>query len=195
MFTCIFVHAGILHVAFNMYALFFIGVYLEPLLGRTRYTVAYLAAGLLSSLTSSWWHGDDFVSVGASGAIFGMYGVFFALLTTNIIDRRARQFAADQRGRFYRVIILFYGLTTKGVDNAAHIGGLLSGLLIGYILYLTFRKPSVKKNRIISAPLDNGGHYYYYGILPARTAKDDNLKFEAKYNAFIELQNEALVPL
>jgi rhomboid protease GluP len=192
LFTCMFVHVGILHVAFNMYALFFIGVYLEPLLGRMRYTVAYLAAGLLSSVTSSWWHGNDFVSVGASGAIFGLYGVFLALLTTNIVDKRARKSLMTSVGIFV-AYNLFYGFSHKEVDNSAHIGGLLSGLLIGYVFYFTFREPSEKKNRNVSVVLTLATlvvtSLYLSGI------KDDNLKFEVKYNEFIELQNEAVAPL
>ena len=149
LFTGMFLHSGIFHIAFNMYALFFIGVYLEPLLGRLRFTTAYLAAGLCSSLASTWWHGNDLVGVGASGAIFGLYGVFLALLTTNVIDKRARQALLTSVGIFVGYN-LFYGLSHKEVDNAAHVGGLLSGLLIGYVFYFSFREPSEKKNRNMS---------------------------------------------
>jgi rhomboid protease GluP len=88
--TCMFVHIGIIHIAFNMYALFSVGVYLEPMLGKARYLVAYLCTGVFASLTSLWWHEEPIVSAGASGAIFGLYGVFLALLTTKLIPAKVR---------------------------------------------------------------------------------------------------------
>ncbi len=192
LFTCMFLHSGIIHVAFNMYALFFIGVYLEPLLGRLRFATAYIAAGLLSSLASTWWHTENLVSVGASGAVFGLYGVFLALLTTNIIDKHARQSLMTSVGIFV-FYNLFYGFSHKEVDNSAHIGGLLGGLLIGYIYYFSFKEPSSKKNRSVSA-LVAAGTLIIAALFLTRS-KDDNLKFEEKYNAFILLQNEAQGPL
>jgi len=192
LFSCMFLHFGILHIALNMYALFFIGVYLEPLLGRTKFLTAYLAAGLLSSVASTWWHGNDIVGAGASGAIFGMYGVFLALLTTNIVDKHARQSLLTSVGIFV-AYNLYYGFTHKEIDNSAHIGGLLSGLVIGYILYLSFREPSEKKNKIITAIIASVAiltTFLYVGA-----AKDDSIRFEHKYEVFIDLQNKALAPL
>lgn len=192
LFTCMFLHFGILHLALNMYALFFIGVYLEPLLGRAKFVTAYLAAGLLSSVASTWWHGDDIVGAGASGAIFGMYGVFLALLTTNIVDKHARQSLLTSVGIFV-AYNLFYGFTHKEIDNSAHIGGLVSGLIIGYILYLGFRDPSEKKNKIIIAVIASAAiltSFVYLGV-----AKDDSIRFEQRYSHFIDLQNKALAPL
>ncbi|WP_315814125.1 rhomboid family intramembrane serine protease [Paraflavitalea speifideaquila] len=84
--TCCFVHIGIFHLALNMYALTYIGVALEPFLGPARLLTAYLLTGIASSTTSLWWH-DLSVSAGASGAIFGLYGVFFAMLTTSLIEK------------------------------------------------------------------------------------------------------------
>jgi rhomboid protease GluP len=78
------------------------------------------------------------ISAGASGAIFGMYGVFLAMLTTNLIEKTARKALLISIGVF-----VFYNLANgmkAGIDNAAHIGGLISGLIIGYGLY-----PSLKK--------------------------------------------------
>ncbi|MBP9792361.1 MAG: rhomboid family intramembrane serine protease, partial [Flavobacterium sp.] len=75
--TNCFLHIGIFHLLMNLYALMYIGVLLEPHLGKLKFISAYLLAGLLASVTSLWWH-DFTVSAGASGAIFGMYGVFLA---------------------------------------------------------------------------------------------------------------------
>jgi len=124
-----FLHIGILHLAMNMYALLYIGFLLEPLLGKTRFTTAYLLTGLLASLNSLWWH-ELTVSAGASGAVFGMYGVFLALLTTNLIEKTTRKDLLSSIGIFVAYNLLF-GLK-DGIDNAAHLGGLISGLVLGY---------------------------------------------------------------
>ena len=136
--TCVFVHIGIIHLLFNMYALYTIGVYLEPMLGKTKYIVAYLCTGVFASLVSLWWHETPVASAGASGAIFGMYGLFLALLSTNLIPKQVRSQLLQSIG-----IFVFYNLVygmRSGVDNAAHIGGLVSGLMIGYIYYLQLQK-------------------------------------------------------
>jgi len=136
--TCCFIHIGIFHVLLNMYALIYIGLLLEPQLGRRRFTAAYLLTGITASLGSLYWH-ENTVSAGASGAIFGMYGVFLALLTTNLIEKTRRQALLTSIGIFVAYNLL-YG-ARGGVDNAAHIGGLIGGLVIGYIFYPGLRQP------------------------------------------------------
>jgi len=137
--TCCFLHIGILHLAVNMYALLNIGIMLEPLLGRTRYGVAYLLTGLLSSLASLAWNAFT-VSAGASGAIFGVYGLFLALLTMpHLIHPDVRKPLLKSMGFF---VVLNLGIGVTGiVDNAGHVGGLVSGLLMGYVYYPSLRKP------------------------------------------------------
>lgn len=136
--TCTFLHFGIIHLAMNMYCLYMVGIYLEPMLGKARYIAAYLATGVLASVASLWWHTEPSNSAGASGAVFGMYGVFLALLTTNLIPKQVRQSLLGSIGIFV-VYNLFYGMK-GGVDNAAHIGGLLSGIAIGYLYALSIKK-------------------------------------------------------
>ncbi len=138
LFTNCFLHIGIIHLVMNMYALLYIGVLLEPHLGRTRFICAYLLSGIAASIASIWWH-DMTISAGASGAIFGMYGVFLAMLTTNLIEKTARKSLLTSIGVFV-VYNLINGLK-GGIDNAAHLGGLISGLFIGYAFI-----PSLKKN-------------------------------------------------
>jgi rhomboid protease GluP len=136
--TSCFVHFGVLHLLMNLYALLYIGMLLEPLLGSTRFSVAYILTGLTGSITSLYWH-EMTVSAGASGAIFGMYGVFLALLTTKFIEEAKRKALLTSIGIFV-MYNLMNGL--KGnIDNAAHIGGLLGGLFIGYCYYLSLKKP------------------------------------------------------
>jgi rhomboid protease GluP len=136
--TCCFVHIGILHLLFNMYALIYVGLLLEPLLGKARFIIAYLLTGIIASLTSLYWH-DVTVSVGASGAIFGMYGVFLAMLTTHLIDKTIRKTYSTSILVFV-AYNLIYGMK-GGIDNAAHIGGLLSGIVIGYLFYPGLKQP------------------------------------------------------
>lgn len=118
--TCVFVHIGIIHLLFNMYALYTIGAYLEPMLGKTKYIVAYLCTGVFASLVSLWWHKTPVASAGASGAIFGMYGLFLALLSTNLIPKQVRKQLLQSIGIFV-FYNLVYGMKSN-VDNAAHIG-------------------------------------------------------------------------
>jgi rhomboid protease GluP len=130
LFTSTFIHIGIIHLVMNMYALFYIGSMVEPHLGPLRFTLVYVACGLLASLTSIAMH-DDTVSVGASGAIFGIFGLYLALLLTRAIN------TDDTKKALYNMLIflgynLLFGMKA-GVDNAAHIGGLLTGFLIGVL--------------------------------------------------------------
>jgi rhomboid protease GluP len=102
-------------------------------LGKTRYAIIYLTTGILASLSSLYFH-EPAVSIGASGAIFGLYGVFLSLLLTNV-------FPKDFSKAFLVSTLIFIGYNLlmgfagAGIDNAAHIGGLLSGFIIGIILY------------------------------------------------------------
>lgn len=130
--TSLFLHGGLEHLIVNMLALLFIGFFLEPVIGAWRFALSYLLTGVAGSLTSIWWYPLS-VSVGASGAILGMYGVAIALLLTNLLPRQLKRtsllcFVA------YAGYSLLSGLTGN-VDNAAHLGGLLSGIFVGLALY------------------------------------------------------------
>ncbi len=148
--TNCFLHIGIIHLLFNMYALLYIGVLLEPLLGKIRFAFVYILTGIAASVASLWWH-DIAISAGASGAIFGLYGVFFALLTTNVIDKGAREALLPSIS-----IFIIYNLVNGlrgGIDNAAHIGGLISGLVFGYALLPSIKKPTDERYTWITVSL------------------------------------------
>jgi rhomboid protease GluP len=136
--TSTFIHFGIIHLAMNMYALYTAGVYLEPMLGKTKYVTAYLCTGIIAGIVSLWWHKEGVNGAGASGAIFGLYGVFLALLFTNLIPKQVRSALLQSIGIFV-VFNIVYGMRS-GIDNAAHIGGLLSGIIIGFVFYLLLKK-------------------------------------------------------
>jgi rhomboid protease GluP len=186
--TCCFVHIGVIHLLFNMYALLMVGLQLEPLLGSTRVIALYVITGMFASVASLWWH-DNTVSAGASGAIFGLYGVFLALLTTDLLHKEVRQQLLSSIGVFV-VYNLIYGLK-GGVDNAAHIGGLLSGVVMGFALYPALRKPEASGLQWVSMAAPTvllvlaGG--WAVGSLPA----DDHV-FEARMADFTRMEEEGL---
>ncbi|TGG95086.1 rhomboid family intramembrane serine protease [Natronospirillum operosum] len=128
--SSVFLHGGLLHLVFNTLILANIGIMLEPLLGRWLYTGLYLLTGALASLTSVYFNYGA-VSVGASGAIFGLYGYFLALLLSDL-------FRPEIRGQFLRGTVVFVGInlalgfTVPMIDNAAHLGGLAAGAILGF---------------------------------------------------------------
>jgi rhomboid protease GluP len=142
--TCVFLHINVVHLGFNMLALAYVGVYLEPILGRVRFAVAYLLTGFSASILSFWWN-DFTVSIGASGAVFGMFGVFLALLFTDLIEPKTRKQLLISIAVFVSVNVLT-GFAKVGVDNAAHVGGLLGGAILGFSFFPSLQD---RENRTI----------------------------------------------
>ena len=130
--TSMFLHGGIMHLLLNIYGLILAALFVEPQLGRKNYSMLYILSGLCGSLASIWWYPNT-VSAGASGAIFGLYGAILGLLFTNAFPKDGKKGILIMIGVFV-LINLVWGLT-GGIDNAAHIGGLLSGAILGIILY------------------------------------------------------------
>jgi rhomboid protease GluP len=126
-----FLHGGLMHLAANMYGLMYAGIFLEPILGRTRYLLLYLGSGIIASMASIWWYKAT-VSVGASGAIFGLYGFLIAALLCKVFPREIGKGFLISTSVFVGINLLM-GLA-GGIDNAAHIGGLASGLAGGFIM-------------------------------------------------------------
>jgi rhomboid protease GluP len=129
--TNTFLHGGLMHLLSNMFGLLFVGTFIEPILGRNKYLIIYLVTGILASCASIWWY-EATVSIGASGAIFGLYGLFLGLLLTKV-------FPPDFSKTFLTTTLIFVGYNllmglTGGIDNSAHIGGLLSGFIIGIVI-------------------------------------------------------------
>ena len=133
LFTSMFLHFGIIHLAFNMWALWSLGLLTERLFGSVYFLVLYLFAGTSGSLLSLYWH-PDLNSAGASGAIFGVMGGLLAFVL-NPQTRVPASIAAAQRntGLIFIAYNLFFGLNA-GIDNAAHIGGLIGGFAMGWAL-------------------------------------------------------------
>jgi len=132
LFTSMFLHIGITHLLFNAYALFIFGLEMERLYGPDRFIVIYILSGLFGSLLSFAVRGPLVLSAGASGAIFGIIGMNLAYF---ILHRKSFGQFGRQRMISTLVIIginLFFGFTVSGIDNYAHIGGLLAGFALGF---------------------------------------------------------------
>lgn len=132
LFTAMFLHAGLLHIAFNGYALYAFGGLVESLFGSRRFVGIYLATGFLASITSYAFGRLDIVGVGASGAIFGIFGAFVAWSF-----RRRRTPAGMASLRWAGTLLLLNALIAFGVrsiDWRAHLGGLVAGIVVGWSL-------------------------------------------------------------
>lgn len=136
--TSAFIHFSVSHIFNNMLVLAFIGDNMERALGSVKYAIFYLLAALGSGVVSTVWDMQTqaySVSGGASGAIFGVVGGMLVILIENrgrLEDLSAAQIA------LFAVMSVYAGITSVGVDNAAHIGGFFVGAIMALILY---RKP------------------------------------------------------
>uniref|UniRef100_A0A0C9RGC9 RHOMBOID-like protein n=1 Tax=Wollemia nobilis TaxID=56998 RepID=A0A0C9RGC9_9CONI len=128
--TCIWLHAGVVHILANMLSLLFIGVRLEQEFGFVRIGIVYLVSAFGGSVMSALFIQNG-VSVGASGALFGLLGAMLSELITNWTIY-ANKFAALVTLIFIIVINLAFGLLPH-VDNFAHLGGFISGFLLGFV--------------------------------------------------------------
>lgn len=129
--TPIFLHANILHVSLNMINFFILGIFIERLFGHLRFLLVYLVTGVISIIASFYFAPQE-ISVGASGAIFGLVGAYSIFI---LLHRRAFQRAGIPAIAWLVVIIglnLGIGLVIPNVDNYAHVGGFLSGCVLGW---------------------------------------------------------------
>lgn len=141
--TSAFLHGGIIHLLCNMYSLFIIGTQLETVLGKVKFTIVYFLSIIASSLLSGVINaGTGIMSVGASGAIFGLlgallyFGYHYRLYLGNAIVYQILPVIG---------INLIIGFTTPGIDNWAHLGGLAGGYLAGMIVGINDKKNTVDR--------------------------------------------------
>jgi rhomboid protease GluP len=131
--TANYVHIGIIHLGFNMWCLWNLGQLAERVLGRLNYVILYTFCGLAGSLASLWWHPMS-VGAGASGAIFGLAGAAIAVFYMGHLPIAKAAIQGTMRSLLTFVgYNLLFGLT-PGIDNSAHIGGLVAGLTMGAAL-------------------------------------------------------------
>lgn len=146
LFTYMFLHGGIDHLFNNMLILWFLGDNLEKQMGHVKYLILYFASGILAGFVSMSYNGsvNGFViSVGASGAIFGVSG---ALAFIVLVNRGRVENLSIRQMILFIALSLYGGFQSQGVDNVAHVGGLVAGILLGLLLYRK-KKPGVDSRR------------------------------------------------
>ncbi len=128
--TCMFLHGGIVHIVLNMYSLFIIGPRIEDFFGKKKFILIYLLSGISASLLSIGINGNT-ISIGASGAIFGLFGalIYFA-------NNYRGYIGAVIKSQVVPIVIynLLIGFFIPGIDIYGHIGGLIGGLIVANML-------------------------------------------------------------
>ena len=139
--TCAFVHIGMIHLLFNMYALYVIGAQLESFLGKVQYLIIYIFSALTGSILSCVFTSNA-ISAGASGAIFGLlgsllyFGYHYRVYLGNVLKSQIIPLL---------IFNLMLGFVLVGVDSAAHIGGLIGGLLMTMALGIKYKSTTSEK--------------------------------------------------
>ncbi len=205
LFTSMFLHIGFLHIALNMYMLFLCGRIVERAFGSVNFTLIYMISGLFGSLASALWYAHHqvqtidiyspfpemtshlqlLVSAGASGALMGITGAFLAHWLVN--RDKADAVTLKLYGAFAQVVLinLVMGFTTQGVDNACHLGGVVSGAIVGGLLAITPNNAATSKRFAISLAISLVSlSLLYFGT---HLTASDELK-QLKTQLFTEMQ-------
>jgi len=135
-----FLHMGINHLANNMILIFFLGEELERIFGKWRFFFVYFSSGIVAGIVSIVYNilrGNSVSSIGASGAGFGLIGAMICLL---LADKRQRGTVVVKRVILFAAISLYAGFSEQGIDNAAHVGGLVAGAAVTALLVLIRRR-------------------------------------------------------
>ena len=142
LFTCMFVHFGFFHILLNMWCLRNLAVALEPMMGRVAFSITYLFSGLAASAVSTAWNPWR-ASAGASGAIFGIAGAFVSYLVLKKAAIPASLVRQNLRSLAIFILLnLSIGAASGHIDNSAHLGGLMAGLIIGALI------PRIARNAV-----------------------------------------------
>jgi rhomboid protease GluP len=128
--TAMFLHGGLLHIGMNSWVLYDLGPSVEALYGRAKFLVLYIFTGV-SGFVASYLISPNSISIGASGAIFGLIG---AMITYGYRNRRSVGDSARNMYVRWAVYGLVFGFLVPGLDNAAHIGGLIGGIAFGWFV-------------------------------------------------------------
>ena len=163
--TSNYVHIGIIHIGFNMWCLFSLGALAQRIFDRWTYPLIYTATGVAGSIASLAWH-PTVVGAGASGAIFGLAGALIAALYLGKLPIPKAAIRSTMKSLLiFAAYNLFFGLS-RGIDNAAHIGGLASGLALGAFLSKHLTGPAESRQQwrnlavVLSIVLLTAGMYY-----------------------------------
>ena len=167
--TNVFVHVGALHIIMNMYALWQLGPFVERLYGSSKFSVLYLIAGIGGSLLSLYFN-PSIISAGASGAIMGLYGALLAFFKVHAQHFPKNYLKSVTRTiGFLLVFNLIFGFAHRGIDNAAHIGGFITGLISGFALVPKLpHRPAWQPKDVVWTILLLGA-LMYFGYYESRT--------------------------
>ncbi|MGZ4153557.1 MAG: rhomboid family intramembrane serine protease [Actinomycetota bacterium] len=132
LFTAIFLHQGLIHIAFNAYALWLFGQLVDGMYGTRRFLLLFFLTGFLASATSYAFSAPNTIGVGASGAVFGIFGAFIAY---HFRRRQSPMSAASLRWALTMIVLnAFLAFAFRSIDWHAHAGGLVAGFIAGYAL-------------------------------------------------------------
>jgi rhomboid protease GluP len=147
--SSMFLHGGLVHVAMNMIGLISLGSLVERIYGHRLFALLYLCSGLAGSALSLHYSAQRSVSVGASGAIFGIAGALIVAVVQHR-HRLPKAFSQEVTGgtAVFVLYSLVQGVTHKGIDNSAHMGGLVMGCLLGWLLPERFDSEHFRKTWI-----------------------------------------------
>jgi rhomboid protease GluP len=191
--TNIFVHIGLMPLIVNMVGLYFIGLMVEAILGKLKFLIAYLTTGVLASLVSIVWVAEG-VTAGGTGAIFGMYGVLIAFVTTPYVNKRFSPFWIFGAVA-YAIFNIVVGIK-GGIDNPAMIGGFVAGVAVGYLFYFFHFKRELARaggTRIsIEVLLLTTLIVYFYLRINGR---NDSLRFEKEVMKLNQIEVKAMAQM
>ena len=185
LFTSVFLHGGILHLVFNMYALLYVGSILEKVIGKNKFIFAYIISGIVASISSIMMN-ENIVSIGASGAIFGLFGLLLPLRGYNFPNISVKKLLLNVA--IFVLYNIMIGFTKSGIDNAAHIGGLFTGIIIG-IFYSFIAK---EKIRPISAYIILALIFGMFSTLVITNVSDNIGKYDRALKQFDMNEQKAL---
>lgn len=199
--TAAFLHGSFLHIAMNMAVLWDVGPLVERIYGSKRFLLLYFFAAITASLNTLFWNPGG-CSVGASGAVFGIFGAMLAFYQSHRKSIPAH--VIKEKSRVVMAVIgynLIFGVMQPNIDNAGHVGGLIGGFLIG--LVLSPREPLKRKIRFLevlgvavctalcfglwtvdkSVPMDKNGTFAIMSALRmhAKGKTEESLKFLNRY--------------
>lgn len=189
LFTCMFLHIGIIHLFFNMMVLWTLGDFVEKLFGHVNFLLLYIFSGLIGSLASVVWN-PNVVSAGASGAVFGVFGGLCGYLVMCKKEIPQGIFGEMKKNVFlFLGLNLAFGFSVPNIDMAAHLGGLVGGFLAALVLSHSFSAEGVKTVK------KRGLIFGIIGILillvSFKTISSEfKIPFEHTYQNFLALENK-----
>jgi len=143
-FTSMFLHSDFEHLINNMLVLFFVGDKLEQIVGKVKYLIIYFVTGIIAGIFSIGYNmlkGEQVYSIGASGAIFGIVGAMVYIL---LVNKGRLQNISSRQILLFTLFSLYGGIVNTNIDNVAHIGGFIGGIILALLFY---RKPIKQNNQ------------------------------------------------